>query len=147
MKALIQRVSEAAVTVGSSMIGNIGRGMLIFLGVEKGDTEKDGDYIAKKIAGLRIFEDAQGKMNRSVKESHGEVLVVSQFTLASDCRKGNRPSFDRAEVPEKAKKLYMHVIEKLKQQDIPTASGAFAEYMEVRLSNDGPVTIFLDSRE
>lgn len=146
MKALIQRVSEAAVTVGPNIIGTIGPGMVIFLGVEKGDTEKDSDYIAQKIAQLRIFEDAHGKMNRSVKESNGEVLVVSQFTLAADCRKGNRPSFDRAEEPEKAKNMYLQFIEKMNQQNIPTVSGAFAEHMNVRLINDGPVTILLDSQ-
>ncbi len=146
MKALIQRVSEAAVTVGPNIIGTIGPGMVIFLGVEKGDTEKDSDYIAQKIARLRIFEDAHGKMNRSVKESNGEVLVVSQFTLAADCRKGNRPSFDRAEEPEKAKNMYLQFIEKMNQQNIPTVSGAFAEHMNVRLINDGPVTILLDSQ-
>jgi D-tyrosyl-tRNA(Tyr) deacylase len=146
MKALIQRVSEARVTIGSSIIGRIGRGMLIFLGVEKGDTEQDSDYMVKKIARLRIFEDADGKMNLSVKESRGEVLLVSQFTLTADCRKGNRPSFDRAEKPEKAGAFYLNIIDKLKQEDIPTSAGEFAGDMQVHLINDGPVTIMLDSR-
>ena len=126
MKALLQRVIEARVEVEEKIVGQISKGILVFLGVEKGDTEKELHYIVRKIAGLRIFYDDAGKMNLAVKDIGGEVLVVSQFTLAADCRKGNRPAFDNAETPEKAKTMYAQVIAGIRKEGITVASGEFA---------------------
>ena len=146
MKALIQRVSRADVTIAGMIAGHIQNGILVFLGVEKGDTEKDLAYIVKKVVSLRIFSDSEGRMNLSVKDTGGEVLVVSQFTLAADSRKGNRPSFDKAETPEKAKAMYEQAIVMISREGIPVSSGEFAADMRVSLVNDGPVTFLLDSR-
>lgn len=146
MKALIQRVSDASVAVNGDTVGNIGRGILLFLGIEKGDDEREVDHMSTKVMNLRIFEDAGGKMNLSVKDVGGSVLVVSQFTLAADCRKGNRPSFDTAEIPEKAETLYTLFIQRLVDSGIPVSSGRFGVYMKVSLVNDGPVTFLLDSK-
>jgi D-aminoacyl-tRNA deacylase len=146
MKAVIQRVSEAKVTVNGNTFSSIGRGLLVFLGVEKGDTEQDIEYLVKKISQLRIFEDEGQKMNLSVQDIQGAVLVVSQFTLSADCRKGNRPSFDNAEEPAKAEAFYLNFAGRIAESGLRTVTGKFASHMGIHLINDGPVTIILDSR-
>jgi len=146
MKALIQRISKAKVTVNGNAVSNIGKGLLVFLGVEKEDTDRDIDYLMKKISQLRIFEDEQQKMNLSVQDVKGDILVVSQLTLSAECRKGNRPSFDKAEEPEKAKTFYQKFIDRLAESGLHIATGEFGSHMMIHLVNDGPVTIMLDSR-
>ncbi len=145
MKALIQRVSEASVRVDGNIVGSIEKGILLFLAVEKGDCLKDIDFLVNKIIKLRIFYDAEHKMNLNIMDVKGGILVVSQFTLSGDCRKGNRPSFDRAETPVRAKELYETFIERLKTSGVPVQSGQFAAYMRVSLINDGPVTFLIES--
>lgn len=147
MRAVIQRVTSASVTVGGELVSEIGEGLLIFLGIAHDDTEAELDYIANKVINLRIFEDSEGKMNRSLLETGGAALVVSQFTLYGDCRKGRRPSFIDAARPEQAKALYEQFIDVLAAQHIPTQGGTFQAMMDVQLVNDGPVTILLDSRK
>ena len=145
MKALIQRVAGAHVEIDGKVISEIGKGMLVLLGIEKGDTKTDLEYLAKKVSLLRIFEDQDGKMNCSLHDIGGSALVVSQFTLAANCRKGNRPSFENAELPERAKKFYDDFIQELKRKNIKTEAGIFGAYMQISLKNDGPVTILLKS--
>ena len=145
MRAVVQRVSEARVTVGGESVGEIGRGLLVLLGVGEGDQESDAQYLADKVAGLRIFEDAEGKMNLSVGDVGGSVLVVSQFTLYGDCRKGRRPSFTDAAPPDRADELYQVFAQRLSDLGVPTATGQFQARMAVSLVNDGPVTLLLDS--
>ncbi len=145
MRAVIQRVKSAAVTVEGEVVSAIGEGVLIFLGIAQDDTEAELAYVANKVATLRIFEDEAGKMNRSLLDTGGAALVVSQFTLYGDCRKGRRPSFINAARPEAAKPLYEQFITALKQHNIQTQGGTFQAMMEVQLINDGPVTILLDS--
>ena len=146
MRAVIQRVKTASVRVNEDIVGEIGRGLLVLLGVGRDDSEEDARYIADKLSFLRIFEDSDGKMNLSVRDVGGSVLIVSQFTLFADCRKGRRPSFVNAGPPEHAEHLYGRVIELLKQSGVPTSEGIFQAMMEVELVNDGPVTILLDSK-
>jgi D-tyrosyl-tRNA(Tyr) deacylase len=146
MRALIQRVKQARVLVDNTEISAIGPGILVLLGVQDGDTEKDADYLKEKIIHLRIFEDDQGKMNRSLKDLGLALMVVSQFTLLGECRKGRRPSFTRAAPPDLAEHLYSHFIEKAEASGISTACGRFQAFMEVSLINQGPVTLMLDTR-
>lgn len=146
MIALLQRVNKASVEVEGKTISEIGKGILIFLGIDKKDSKKDVEYLAEKIVNLRIFEDNKSKMNHSVKEVGGEIMVVSEFTLAGDCKKGNRPSFDRAMPPEEAEKLYRYFIDSLKNKGIPVKEGVFRSFMHVSLVNDGPVTFILNTR-
>ncbi|AJE04272.1 D-aminoacyl-tRNA deacylase [Geobacter pickeringii] len=145
MKAVIQRVSEARVTVEGEAVGAISGGILVLLGVEKGDDERDAAWLAEKIAGLRIFEDAAGKMNLSVREVDGAILAVSQFTLAGNCAKGRRPSFDTAAPPDEGKRLYERFVELMRATGLPVATGIFQADMKVQLVNDGPVTFILES--
>jgi len=145
MKAVLQRVSEARVDVAGSTVGRISRGILVLLGVEKGDVERDADWLAEKIAGLRIFEDDAGKMNLSVGDVSGELLVVSQFTLAGNCAKGRRPSFDSAAPPVEANRLYDYFVSRVRALEVPTETGIFQAMMAVSLVNDGPVTFILES--
>ena len=145
MRAVIQRVKSASVKVDGELVSEIGAGLLIFLGIAHDDSQAEIDYIANKAANLRIFEDADGKMNCSLLETGGSALVVSQFTLYGDCRKGRRPSFIHAARPEVANALYEDFIATLKQQNIETYGGTFQAMMDVELINDGPVTILLDS--
>jgi D-tyrosyl-tRNA(Tyr) deacylase len=147
MRAVLQRVAEARVTVDGETIGDIEGGLLVLLGVEQGDSEQDAAYLAKKTAELRLFEDAEGKMNLSLEETGGQILVVSQFTLAADCRKGRRPGFSGAAAPEIANGLYLQYVELLRQQGLIVATGRFQAMMQVHLINDGPVTFLLDSRK
>ncbi len=147
MRAVLQRVSSAAVRVEDRTVGEIGPGILVLLGVEEGDSEEDARYLADKTAGLRIFEDEEGKMNLSVSETGGSILAVSQFTLLADCRKGRRPGFSRAAAPQAAEVLYQTYVGHLRTARIEVATGIFQAHMEVQLVNDGPVTILLDSRK
>jgi D-aminoacyl-tRNA deacylase len=147
MRAVVQRVSRARVTVAGEISGEIGRGLLVLLGVGNTDTETDADYLAEKVVGLRIFEDDAGKMNRSVGEVEGTVLAVSQFTLYGDARRGRRPSFDAAARPEQARALYEYFVEKIRGAGLRCEIGRCQEMMEVELVNEGPVTILLDSRK
>jgi D-tyrosyl-tRNA(Tyr) deacylase len=147
MRAVVQRVSAASVTVGARTIGQIGPGLLVLLGVETGDGPADARYIAAKVGDLRIFEDSAHHMNRSVTDVGGAVLVVSQFTLAGDCRRGRRPSFDGAAPPDAAKPLYEDVIRELRAKGVAVETGEFQAMMQVSLVNDGPVTLLLDSRK
>jgi D-tyrosyl-tRNA(Tyr) deacylase len=146
MRAVVQRVKSAEVHVEGRLTGRIEKGLLVFVGVGRGDGEEDISYLTSKIPNLRIFEDVSGKFNLSLKEIGGEILIVSQFTLYGDVRKGRRPSFTEAEEPTFANKLYQRVIEKLKEQGVPVRTGEFQAKMEVRLVNDGPVTLWLDSK-
>jgi len=145
MRVVVQRVSRAKVTVNGETTGEIGRGLLVLLGVGTGDTRVDADYLAEKTIGLRIFEDAGGKMNLSVAEVDGALLVVSQFTLYGDARRGKRPSFDAAAPPEQARELYEYFVEKVRAAGLRCETGRFQETMQVELVNEGPVTILLDS--
>lgn len=154
MKALVQRVSAATVTVAGELVGQTSNpqngkthGLLIFLGVALGDTEKDSSFLAKKIAALRIFEDHGQKMNKSVLDVQGSVLVISQFTLLADWQKGRRPSFTKAAPGKEAEELYLHFTEELRKQGLPVETGQFGASMNVNLTNYGPVTLILDSRE
>lgn len=145
MKAVLQRVSEASVSVGGQAVSAIGRGLLVLVGVADGDGEPEARWMAEKTANLRIFEDDAGKMNLSVLEAGGEVLAVSQFTLLADARKGRRPGFSGAAAPEAAEAMYSRFAELLRQQGCPVKQGVFQAHMQVSLVNDGPVTIVLDS--
>jgi D-aminoacyl-tRNA deacylase len=145
MRAVVQRVSRAQVVIDGGITGQIGLGLLILLGVGHDDTEADANYLAEKIAGLRVFEDDSGKMNRSVQDVGGSVLAVSQFTLYGDVRCGKRPSFDRASPPEKARQLYEFFVERIRSTGLRCETGRFQEMMKVELVNEGPVTILLDS--
>ncbi len=146
MRAVVQRVRNASVTVEGKEISSIGPGLMVLLGVESEDKEEDVLYIADKIAYLRIFEDEEGKMNRNIQDIQGSILLVSQFTLLGDARKGRRPSYSEAAIPKMANEYYQKAISMLRDKGIPTQTGQFMAHMQVSLCNDGPVTILLDSR-
>jgi D-aminoacyl-tRNA deacylase len=147
MRLLLQRVSEASVTVGGNTVGSIRTGLLILAGMARTDTESEVDYLSDKVLGLRIFPDSSGKMNRNIVDAGGSLLIVSQFTLYGDCRKGRRPSFDEAASPEHAQALYNYLIHKLRSGPVPVESGVFQATMEVHLVNLGPVTILMDTAD
>jgi D-aminoacyl-tRNA deacylase len=147
MRAVVQRVSRATVTIDEKVTGEIGHGLLVLLGVGQSDNESDAEYCAEKICGLRIFEDDQGKMNRSLLDGGGSVLAVSQFTLYGDVRRGKRPSFDAAARPEGAKRLYEYFVERIRAAGLHCETGRFQEMMHVALVNEGPVTILIDSEK
>jgi D-tyrosyl-tRNA(Tyr) deacylase len=146
MRTVIQRVKQASVGVGKEKVGSISSGLLVFLGIGKEDTEADLEWMAKKVTDLRIFENSDGKMNYSVKDIGGEILLVSQFTLYGDCRKGTRPSFSAAALPLPAEDMYNRLTEAFRQRGLKVATGIFGADMEVELVNDGPVTLLLDSK-
>lgn len=145
MRAVVQRVSSAQVDVGEETVGRIGPGILVYLGAAAADTDRDVAYVAGKVAGLRIFEDADGKMNRSVEDTGGEVLIVSQFTLFGDVRKGRRPSFNGAAPPGEGERRYLQVVERLRARGLHVETGRFRAMMDVRATVAGPVTLLLDS--
>ena len=147
MRLVIQRVREASVTVNNGTTGSIRTGLLVFLGISRTDTIEDARYLTEKLLGLRIFPDEDGKMNRNVQEAGGSLLIVSQFTLYGDCRKGRRPSFDQAAPPDQAQDLYNYFVESAKRGPVPVETGVFQAMMQVHLVNDGPVTILIDSAE
>ena len=144
MKALVQRVKKASVTIDDKLYSKIDQGLLVFLGVQKGDSQENADKLAQKLVNLRIFEDENDKMNLSLKDVGGQMLVVSQFTLCGDCKKGTRPSFDNAELPDKANELYEYFVSKIKEQGIKVQTGSFGAMMDVELINDGPVTFMVE---
>ncbi|SHF01558.1 D-tyrosyl-tRNA(Tyr) deacylase [Desulfofundulus australicus DSM 11792] len=147
MRAVVQRVTRGAVTVNGERVAAIGPGLVVLLGVGRDDGVDDARYLAQKVARLRIFEDSQGKMNRSVLEAGGEMLVVSQFTLYGDCRQGRRPGFDRAARPEQARELYEFFVSLLRNEGLVVFTGVFGASMQVEIINDGPVTLLLDSKK
>ncbi|WP_427339090.1 D-aminoacyl-tRNA deacylase [Caloranaerobacter sp. DY30410] len=147
MRAVVQKVAKASVSVEGTVVGSINRGLLVLLGVGQDDNEKDLDYLCDKIANLRIFEDENGKMNKSLVDIKGELLVVSQFTLYGDVRKGRRPNFMNAAEPKKAESMYLEFVNKIRKTGIKVETGKFGEHMHVELINDGPVTILLDSKK
>jgi D-tyrosyl-tRNA(Tyr) deacylase len=147
MRMVIQRVTEASVTVDGNVVGQIGKGIAVLLGVAKADTEKEAEYLAHKLVNLRIFEDEAGKMNLSIQDIGGELLVVSQFTLLGDCRKGRRPGFSDAAPPAEADRLYRYFVEYLRTTGFKVETGQFQAMMLVKILNDGPVTFVIDSNE
>ena len=147
MRAVVQRVSMASVVVNREIAGSIGQGLLVYLAVQESDQEKDAEYMLEKILGLRIFEDESGRMNLSVTQIRGAILIVSQFTLYGDCRRGKRPSFSEAASTQKAKTLYEYFVGKCRESSLETQTGTFQERMQVTSSNEGPVTILLDSQK
>lgn len=147
MKALLQRVSAASVSVAGEVVGRIGRGLVVFVGVANGDTEKDAQYLAQRTVNLRIFSDQAGRFNLSALDIQGELLLVSQFTLLADTRKGRRPSFTDAAPPAQAEELFQQFVEQARATGLKVETGRFQQYMQVEIHNDGPVTIMLDSRE
>lgn len=147
VRAVVQRVAEASCRVGGEVVGAIGPGLVVLLGVGGGDTEKDAEYLADKVLNLRVFADEEGQMNRSVQDVKGGLLVVSQFTLFGDVRKGRRPSYSDAAPPEEADRLYRHFVSRLRPSGLAVATGVFRAMMDVALVNQGPVTILLDSRK
>lgn len=145
MRLVVQRVDNASVTIENELFSSIGQGYLILYGAEKGDTKAQADWLANKVSVLRCFSDENGKMNLSIKDINGEILIVSQFTLAGDVKKGTRPSFDRAMPPNEANEMYEYFISKVKEQNIPVKTGVFGAHMEVKLLNNGPVTFVIDA--
>jgi D-tyrosyl-tRNA(Tyr) deacylase len=147
VKIVLQRVKQAAVEVQGKITGEIERGICLFVGIEKGDSEDDAQYLAKKVVELRIFPDEEGKMNLSLSETRGGVLAVSQFTLAGSTKKGRRPSFDRAELPERAEELFRYFVDLIRERGIKIETGVFGSLMDVRMVNDGPVTFILEKKK
>lgn len=147
MRVVVQRVREAEVVVNQSTTGSIRTGLMVLIGISKSDSTADADYLLEKLLGLRVFPDAEGKMNRDVREAGGALLLISQFTLYGDCRRGRRPSFDEAAPPIRAEELYTYFVERARQGPVPVETGVFQASMQVHLVNDGPVTILIDSAE